>query len=150
MSSTIALLLVATLTAAIIDIKYRRIPNLLTGAVACAGIALHMTQGLQQTVLAIVAMLVVFAIGTVIFSAGWLGGGDIKLIAACCAVVGSSDSMLLVLEILIAGGIISSAALFLHRRAKPAVVTVPYGIAIAGGTLTYALTTTIPNLRPPL
>ncbi|MGH7661579.1 MAG: A24 family peptidase [Vulcanimicrobiaceae bacterium] len=140
----LGLLIVATLGAAIIDLRCRRIPNLLTGALAFAGIALQLQHGVLQAVFAVVAMLVVFALGSSIFSAGWLGGGDIKLIAACCAVVGSSDSLLLVLEILIAGGIVSLAALLLHRK------YVPYGLAIAGGSVSFAISTVIPGLRPPL
>ena len=147
---TLGLLVVTTLIAAVIDLKYRRIPNVLTATLAFAGIVLHLRQGVVQAALAAFAMLVVFAVGSVIFSAGWLGGGDIKLIAACCAVVGSSDSLLLVLEILIAGGIVSLAALLLQRRSTRATVTVPYGIAIAGGTVSYAISTFIPGLRPPL
>ena len=147
---TVGLLLVATAIAAIIDLKYRRIPNALTAALATTGIVLHLRQGVAQAAMAAFAMLVVFFLGSIIFSAGWLGGGDIKLIAACCAVVGSSDSLLLVLEILIAGGIVSLAALLLHRRRTCATVTVPYGIAIAGGTVSYAISTLLPGLRPPL
>jgi prepilin peptidase CpaA len=140
----IGLLVVATLIAAIVDLKFRRIPNLLTGTLAFAGITLQLQHGIPQAIFAAIAMLVVFVLGAPIFSAGWLGGGDIKLIAACCAVVGSSDSLLLVLEILIAGGIVSLAALLLHRK------YVPYGLAIAGGSVSFAISTFIPGLRPPL
>lgn len=146
----VGLLIVATLTAAIIDLKFRRIPNALTATVACADIALHLQQSVQQAAFAAVAMLLTFLLGSLIFSAGWLGGGDVKLIAACCAVVGSSDSFLLVLEILIAGGIVSLGALLLHRHSRRATVTVPYGLAIAGGSVSYAISTFIPGLRPPL
>lgn len=146
----VGLLIVATLIAAIVDLKYRRIPNALTAALACAGIILQLQQGVAQAAMAAFAMFLVFALGSVIFSAGWLGGGDIKLIAACCAVVGSSDSLLLVLEILMVGGLVSLTALLLHRRSARATVTVPYGLAIAGGTVTYAISTLLPGLRPPL
>ncbi len=150
MSIALGILLAATISAAVIDLKYHRIPNLLTGALASAGIALHLQHGIRQTVLAVVAMAVAFGLGSVVFSAGWLGGGDIKLIAACCGVVGSSDSLLLVLEILIAGGILSLAALLLDRRSERTAVTVPYGIAIAGGSVSYAISTFVPGLRPPI
>jgi prepilin peptidase CpaA len=166
MTITIALLIMATFAAAAIDVKKRRIPNALTGTFAFIGIALHVPLGLHPTLLAVAAMLVAFIAGSFAFSAGWLGGGDIKLISACCALVGFPGSLGLVLEILVAGAFLSLVTATLHGRLlalvrstivvmyhgtpEEPVDSLPYGVAIAAGSLTYALSTTVPGLRLPL
>ena len=157
------LLVLVTLVAAVIDIKSRRIPNLLTGALAFAGIAIHVPQGLIATLLAIAAMLIVFLIGSFAFSAGWFGGGDVKLIAACCGLVGFPGSIPLVLEILLAGAFLALVTAAMRRQLIDLVRStldivrfgaqghqtgsLPYGVAIAAGSLTYALSTLVPALR---
>ena len=146
----LAALLLGTVTAAIVDLRCRRIPNVLCATLAFAGIAMPATMGLTAAAGALLAMAVALCIGTMVFEAGWLGGGDVKLVAACCAVVGAPNSVPLVLEILIAGGVLSLGALLLRRSAGVAAVTVPYGLAIAGGSLSFSLSTVIPNLRIPL
>ena len=161
--TSMLLLVTATLAAAAIDIKSRRIPNLLTGALAFAGIAFHVPQGVVATLLAIAAMLIVFLIGSFAFSAGWFGGGDVKLIAACCGLVGFPGSVALVLEILVAGAFLSLVTAALRRQIFDLVRStidimrfgakshqagsLPYGVAIAAGSFTYALSTLIPALR---
>ena len=160
------LLVAATFAAAAIDVRRRRIPNALTGTLAFAGIALHVPQGLVPTLAAIAAMLIVFLAGSFAFSAGWFGGGDVKLIAACCGLVGYPGSVALVLEILLAGAFLSliTAALRGHlfelihstlnivRYGSTAQKSgaLPYGVAIAAGSLTYALSFFVPLLRMPV
>jgi prepilin peptidase CpaA len=158
-----SVLLFGTFTAAAIDVRKRRIPNKLCGALALAGIALHVPAGIVPTISAIAALLFALLIGFVIFSAGWLGGGDVKLIAACCALAGLPGSVRLVIEILIAGAFLSLLAAAWRGRLLPllrstfvfvrhgftegSAGTVPYGVAIAAGSCAYTLTALVPALR---
>ena len=159
-------LLVGTSIAAAIDVKKRRIPNKLCGALALAGIALHVPAGIDSTISAIAALLSALLIGFVVFSAGWLGGGDVKLIAACCAVAGLPGSVRLVIEILMAGAFLSLLAATWRGRLVPllrstfvfvrhgftegSAGTVPYGVAVAAGSCAYTITALVPALRLPL
>lgn len=159
-------LVFGTLMAAAIDVKERRIPNKLCGALALAGIALHVPAGIGPTISAIAALLFALLIGSGIFFAGWLGGGDIKLMAACCALVGLPGSVGLIIVIFVAGAFLSLLAaawrgrlvpllrgtfvFFRHGFTEGGAGTVPYGVAIAAGSFAYALTALVPALRLPL
>lgn len=152
-------LLAATLTAAAIDVKCRRIPNILTGTTALAALAIHLTQGPIPLLLALASMCGAFALGSAAFAAGWFGGGDVKLIAACCGLVSLPGSVLLVPEILICGAFLalvtaalrgrlvtlvrSTAAVALHG-APTATSTLPYGVAIAAGSAVYVFFPSFP------
>jgi prepilin peptidase CpaA len=159
------LLLAATLSAAIIDVRTRRIPNALTGALAIAAIGSHIPQGLGATLAAIATAIAVFGLGTVAFSLGWFGGGDVKLLAGCCALVSFPDCLALVAYVLAAGAILAlvtaalSGRLVALVRSTLAVAThgaptengkLPYGVAIAGGSAFYTISLLVPGLRLPV
>ena len=165
MTMTTAVLLVATLSAAAIDVRTRRIPNALTATVALLAIALHVAQGAIPLLLAIASMCGAFAVGAMAFSVGWFGGGDVKLIAACCGLVGFPGSITLVLEILICGALLalvtaalrgrllalvrSTAAIALHGTPVDSII-LPYGVAIAAGSITFVVSTSVFALRLPV
>jgi prepilin peptidase CpaA len=166
MSVVLILLVAGTLSAAAIDLRCRRIPNVLTATMACAAISLHLFDGTTALALAIVVMIAAFALGTLAFSAGWFGGGDVKLIAAACGLVGYPGALSLVLFILVAGAVLALAEVTRQRRlvsfvrntvalattgcAPETATLLPYGVAIAGGSVAYAASTLIPGLRLPL
>ena len=160
-AATIVLLLV-TCAAAAVDVRTRRIPNALTGAAALAALAVHVPAGPAAVVLAAVAMIAAFAAGCLAFSAGWFGGGDVKLVAACCGLVSFPGAVSLVLCILVAGALLalitaavrgrlialvrSTAAVAMHG-APVETNTLPYGLAIAAGSFAYIAATAAPVLR---
>lgn len=164
MTVAAAVLLATTLCAAAIDVRVRRIPNVLTAAAALVALALHAFAGPIPLLLALAAMCGAFAAGTLAFSAGWFGGGDVKLIAACCGLVGLPGAVTLLLEILICGAFLalvtaalqgrlvallrSTAAVAMHG-APAARTTLPYGVAIAAGSLAYVVSTSLLPLRLP-
>jgi prepilin peptidase CpaA len=162
-----SVLVVGVLIAAFADVRTRRIPNLLTGTLAAVAIAANVPNGVTSVAIAALVMLAAFAAGTVAFSLGWFGGGDVKLLAACCGFAGFPGSIELILYTLIAGGIVSLVEAARQRRlrvllagvyqatlgvAPAGQVTVPYGVAIATGACTYALSTIsiFHSLRLPL
>jgi prepilin peptidase CpaA len=71
---------------------------------------------------------------------GWMGAGDVKLIAVCGAVAGAASgwafALALLLYVAIAGGVQSAIWMIAARvRGAERPKYVPYGVAIAGGTL---------------
>ncbi len=139
----LAALLVA---AAIQDAVQLKISNLLSGAVLLAGVAAAILSGIEvaiwQNLLVFVLTLV---IGTMLFAKGVLGGGDVKLFAAVTLWTNLSGALGLIASIFIFGGILALLIIF-GRAAAPerlaarvAVLRpksgIPYGIAIAVGTL---------------
>lgn len=139
------LLLLLLLTAAVQDSWRLRISDWISGLIALlAFVALVLDgpiSGLWQNFLLFAGVL---AIGTFMFGRGWMGGGDIKLLAASSLWFNLSDGWKALVAIAIAGGIEALAiivvrrlpwpdearhrALLLRRRGP-----IPYGIAIALG-----------------
>jgi prepilin peptidase CpaA len=162
---TIAILLVVTFLAAAIDVRTRTIPNALLAPAALAVIAVHAPEGLSVVGLCTATMLVAFIAGTLAFSAGWLGGGDVKLIAVCCGLVGAAGAARLVPDILIAGALLalvsaaargrllalvrSAAAVAAFRTAPDRRNALPYAVAIAAGSAAYAISVFTAALRFP-
>ena len=61
-------------------------------------------QGFQSAAVAVALLISVLALGTVAFSFGWLGGGDVKLAAAVAASFTFPDAVAFLLYTAIAGG----------------------------------------------
>jgi prepilin peptidase CpaA len=74
------------LAAALADVRWRKIPRLLTVAAFLTGLVVHWTRGDFWSAAA--TALLGFAIGLSFFSLGAIGGGDVKLITALGAMLG--------------------------------------------------------------
>jgi len=164
MSAATIVLVAATCAAAAVDVRTRKIPNGLTAATALLALAVHVPEGIAPVLIALATMVLAFLAGSVAFSAGWFGGGDVKLIAACCGVIGGIAALSLVLDILAAGAVLALVtAAFRGRlvalvRSTAAVAahgapveknTLPYAVAIAAGSIVYTVSTLVPVLRFP-
>jgi prepilin peptidase CpaA len=86
------------------------------------------------------------AIGTPMFAAGKLGGGDVKLLAATGLWFDLSGALWLILDVVLAGGVVAILIVALRtlgwseKMRQRAVILrpgsgIPYGIAIAAGAL---------------
>lgn len=97
-------------TAAVIDMRTRRIPNAITAGTAAIGITLAIAgwSGITVTssLLGCLAGLLVMAPGRVL---GATGGGDVKLMAAVGAVIGLERMPAAFISTLIAGGVLAVA-----------------------------------------
>jgi len=140
-----ALLFLALLAAAIQDGWRLQISDWLSGAVAIGAVAVAVLAGpivgLWQNFALFAAVL---AVGTLMFGRGWMGGGDIKLLAASALWFDLSSGWRLLAAIAIAGGIEALVIIVLRRmpwsndlRGKALLLRqrgpIPYGIAIALG-----------------
>ena len=133
------------LLAAIQDGLRLRISDWISGLIAVGAFAALLLDGpisgLWQNILLFAAVL---AVGTFMFGRGWMGGGDIKLLAASSLWFNLSDGGRLLGAIAIAGGIEALLIIIVRRlpwsdgaRCKALLLTsrgpIPYGIAIALG-----------------
>lgn len=120
-------------TAAIVDVKTRRIPNALSVAGAIVGIGLAATGTVHVSVAQSIVGLI---LGGLLMLPGYLfgatGAGDVKLMGAAGAVVGVARVPAAFLFTAIAGGAIAVGFAIARRRVAGAF---PYGPAIAVGTI---------------
>lgn len=116
------------------DLKERRIPNqvILVGLAGAATLAA--SGGLPTLGAAALGLVVTLALFTPIYFLGWLGGGDIKLIALVGGFFGLEQIFPVVLFITLAGGALSLIYLSLSRLGlvDP---RVPYAVAVLGGVI---------------
>ena len=144
MSNTIAFTVVtaATVTAALIDLRTRRVPNTLTVSVAVAGVALA-AAGLGRV--GIGASIAGCLVGLVVMLPGHLlgatGGGDVKLLAAVGTLLGPGATLRAFVATAIAGGLLAIAVAV--RRGR-------LGATLAGtGALVTSAGSGVKGLRDP-
>ena len=162
-------LCLALLIAAINDLKYQKIPNLLNFSLAGTAIVFHtISSGLEGLLFSGGGLLLGIALFLPFYAFGGMGAGDAKLMGAVGAVVGAKGVFISALLTAIYGGIYALLLLLIYRQygqsifsrawavLKTFILTrqyVPmstpnpikkkprlcYGIAIALGTVTYLL-----------
>ena len=126
------------LLAAAIDLRSRIIPNRLNALIAGMAVAWWVASGfgweaiLVQIGLA-TAILLVFA---GFFCLGWMGGGDVKLLAALALWLPLEKMAGLLVWMAIGGGVLTLVMLIAHRlRRAEGRPEIPYGVAIVGAAL---------------
>ena len=149
-----ALAAVACLLAgAVYDLKRFEIPDALSIALLAAAVGYGFATpgfGWGWHGLSVVA---VFAFGLLSFSRGWLGGGDVKLLTGVAAWASIGQVLLLMSCIAISGGMLAimllaargGLKLIAAEAAPPRVFRagepLPYAVAIAAGSLWWAVWT---------
>ena len=141
----VAIYLLLLLVAAIEDGWRMRIGNWISVAIILGAFAAAILRGpsieLWQNLALFGAVLVV---GTLMFARGWMGGGDVKLLAASALWFDLSSGWRLLVAIAIAGGLETFIIFGLRRLPWPPWLpqrvwlfrrreAIPYGIAIAMG-----------------
>lgn len=171
MSAFLWVALVAVAVAVVTDVRSRRIPNWLTASLAFVALALQAMAGLHGVLAALAAMLGTFVLGSFVFARGWLGGGDVKLLAAVAAALAWPDTLALLLYTAVGGGLLALVVAAASGRLGPTLrgtfalavpllypgtialeprdgARLPYALAIAFGTLCVAFSHTYaPMLR---
>lgn len=142
------LLLVA---AAVSDIRRFIIPNPIVLALVVLGVArtgLDAAAGAATWPLAlpVLAALALLVAGAFAFQRGWLGGGDVKLLAAAALWMPAGRLFDFLTLVALLGGVLAVLVLVGARLLRPvpaggtagapgAATRLPYGVAIAGGAL---------------
>jgi len=135
----IAVLGCMLLLAAYTDIKRREIDNWLNGAIALLapifwisnGYALWPDMAIQFGI-----GLAVFAVFTILFVIGAMGGGDVKLLGALSLWLPLQELFGMLFIMSIVGGILTAAMMIAYKIIKSKEkIEVPYGVAITCGGL---------------
>ena len=110
MSNTLPFIIVAlaAITAAAIDLRIRRVPNVLTASIALVGLGLAAV-GLGRVGIwpALAGCLVGLALMLPGYLIGAMGGGDVKLLAAVGTLLGPGATLRAFVASAIAGGLIA-------------------------------------------
>ena len=147
----------AACAAACTDLSRRRVPNVLTFGLAAVAMVTAALQGPVHLLVAITLYCSLLLAGTVLFARGWMGGGDVKLLAAGAACVGWPGTVSFLVYVGLAGGVLALAELARSRRLRGAMTDLalaaslgtlrqgvvldpqrrklPYALAIAAGAL---------------
>ena len=113
----VAIIAVGMGAAAVIDLRTRRVPNLLTASLAAAGIGIAAAGmgriGLGASILGCLLGLAFMLPGHIF---GATGAGDVKLLAAAGALLGPTDTVFAFLNTAIAGGALALGVALYRRR----------------------------------
>ena len=149
--------------AGVTDLRTRRIPNVLTVAgMVAAPVLWALLAGPVVALASVVGGAIALVVGMTLFALGALGGGDAKLLVVTGAFLGPARLVSALLVIGITGGVLALAValrrghllrtlarawhLSLHLTTlgrkgtphdleSPGALTIPYGVAIAAGSL---------------
>ncbi len=103
------------LAGAAFDLRWRRIPNRLTGAAILTALAVNtLMNGMRGLLDSLAACLVAGAVFAIMFFMGGMGGGDVKLMAAIAAFAGLGRLTELLLATALAGGVFAVATALVH------------------------------------
>jgi prepilin peptidase CpaA len=145
--------------ACIQDLRERRISNAANFSLSVCGIgAACIVGGAGSALLALIGAALGLGLGGAAYRLRWLGGGDAKMLAAVGAWTGPAMLVLAALFTALAGGVLAIIVLLAagkERRAmrapketRPRSLQVPYGIAIATGTIAALFLALEPARRP--
>lgn len=124
---TQALLALLVLTAAVYDIRYRRIPNWLTLSGILAGFGLNLVlYGAGGLVVAGKGMGVAFCVYFFLYLLHAIGAGDAKLMAAAGAITGAGNWFLIFIFTALLGGLFAVILLLWKHRVKKTLWNVGY------------------------
>lgn len=101
-------------SAALLDIKYRKIPNWLTFPAMLTGVILNLIFNFENWRLSLLGLFIGFLILVIPFILGGIGAGDVKLLMALGAFLGVKKIISVGLCSGIAGGVLALLALALQ------------------------------------
>jgi Flp pilus assembly protein protease CpaA len=132
------LVLLAALSIGVVtDLRRRRIPNAVTLPALALVIGLFGATGGWPLVQNCLVGMVICGLPLLLAALpGWVGMGDVKLIAVCGAAAGFPAALTVLLLVTVAGGAQAALQVLVARlRGKGRPTHVPYACSIAAGTL---------------
>ncbi len=117
------------------DLTRHRIPNLLTYSGMVAGLLIFLLFRRDQITNFPVAFLIGFGVYYLCYMFGWIGGGDVKLMAMVGLLGGTRFLAEVMLYSAVIGGLIALgvALVLMFRSRSPRGAQIPYGTAIVAG-----------------
>jgi prepilin peptidase CpaA len=110
---------IVVLVAAFTDVRTRRIPNWLTLAGVCSGLAVNtMISGWAGLRMSASGMLLGFGAYFILYALRAMGAGDVKLMAAVGAIVGPSHWLLVFIASAAAGGVLAIGLMVWKGRVR--------------------------------
>ena len=103
----------ALLCAVLTDVAFRLIPDWVPLALGALGVGLHLLD--HRLPAAIACSGIMFALGYLCWRRGWLGGGDVKLLAAAAFLLPPGRVPGFVAAVALAGGVLALLYLALER-----------------------------------
>lgn len=144
----------------VLDLRSRRIPNLVTLPAFVLALGLRGLIGGEALLAGLAGAAIALAVGLTLFAIGALGGGDGKLMMAMGAFLGVDRLLAAFVLMALSGGVLalieivrnravfstlfniqeivasrSGAGISLRNMDSHAMITVPYGVAIAVGAI---------------
>jgi prepilin peptidase CpaA len=131
----------ALFAAALSDLRRFIIPNWASLGIVAAYAAVAVAQPLNTSLAGLAIGVAVFAGGAMLFAAGWLGGGDVKLLGSLALWAGPSGIADLLANTAFAGAGLAAVLLVRlrlrtpgdWRLQQPMQAPMPFGVAIAIG-----------------
>lgn len=114
------LVIVGALAGAYFDMRFRRLPNILTVGILCAALFLRAFEGWSMLLTGVLAAVVCFGLALPFYLAGGAGGGDIKYLTSVGALLGLSNLPRALFVMALTGGLV--AAYEVARRGSVAEV----------------------------
>lgn len=130
-----AILLLWGIPVVYFDLTRHRIPNFLTYSGICAGLLIFLLFRRDALADYPVAFLIGFGLYYVFYMFGWIGGGDVKLMA----MVGLLGGQRFLIETMVCSAVVGGllalglALYLLFRGRSPRGANIPYGTAIVAG-----------------
>ena len=109
--------IVCLLVASLHDIIARTAPNWAAGVLLLSGLALRFLNGNLLPGAAV--GLVVFVLAAICWQRGWMGGGDVKLLAAASVFVPPGEALPFILAVALSGGVLALIYLLARRFVAP-------------------------------
>lgn len=122
------------LAAALCDIRKREIPHWTVIAIALLAIPFWLSEGLAlwpDMALQLGVAAIVFAVFAAMFALGWMGGGDVKLLAALALWLPWQALLPMLVVMSFAGGALTLGMLVWSKLKRGPNPEIPYGVAIA-------------------
>jgi Flp pilus assembly protein protease CpaA len=135
-STALAVLAIALAIGVLTDLRERLIPNWVTLPALALVIGLFGAAGGWPLVRSCLLGMAVCAVPLLVAAIpGWVGMGDVKLIAVCGAAAGFPAAVAVLVLVTAAGGLQAAVQLAVARlRRTPRPTHVPYACSIAAGT----------------
>ena len=110
------LLLIILLPAAVFDYRYHKIPNLISLSGWVLGPVLYLLlDTLPAVSSSLYGFLLIFALTLPLYMLGWMGAGDVKLMASVGAIVGIEYAPI-VLFVIVVTGALTGIVMLLYRK----------------------------------